>query len=880
MEELEKNYNPKDFEDRIYKEWEDGGCFIPKKDKEKKFTVVMPPPNVTGVLHMGHALNNTLQDVVIRYKRMKGFRALWIPGTDHASISTEAKVTEKLGKQGMRKEELGREKFLEEAWKWTEEYGGNIVNQLKKLGVSCDWTRERFTLDEICSRAVREVFVDLYNKGLIYKGKRIINRCPDCDTALSDAEVEHEESHGHIWRVKYKIVGEDNFIEIETTRPETILGDLAIAVNPKDERFASFVGKKAIVPIVNREVPIIADEYVDMEFGSGAVKITPSHDPNDFIVGERHNLGHCLVIDGRAKICEGFGKYSGLYRYEARTEIIKDIENLGQLVGVKEHKNSVGHCERCHTVVEPLISEQWFVSMETMAKKALKEYTDGHIKFIPERLGKIYQNWLENIKDWCISRQLWWGHRIPVWYCEDCSEVIASKDTPKTCPKCKSVNLRQEEDTLDTWFSSALWPFSTLGWPEETEDYKTFFPTDILITGYDIIFFWVVRMVFSSLEQTGTLPFTEVMFNGLVRDDKGRKMSKSLGNGIDPLEIIEKYGADALRFTLLTGNSPGNDMRFYIERVESSRNFANKLWNAARFLLMNLSDNPFETFDKEKLKPEDKWIISRTNSLSKEICEKLDSYEIGMAADEILDFTWGDFCDWYIEMVKSRLFGEDVEDRKTVEAVLLFVLENILKFLHPFMPYITEEIWAHLPDRKSKLIISDYPEYSEDNNFSKEESEIAFIQKLIKAIRNIRMEMKVAGNRKSAEIFVSENPEVRKIISSNETYFKTLSSAEYVEVRGDKTGLNRNYAVVVAEDTEIYLPIAELIDVKVELERLSKEKLKIQKEISLSDGKLSNEGFIKKAPEALVSAEKEKKEKYVVMLKKLEERIGELRDVQ
>ena len=719
LENLPKTYNPKDFEDRLYKYWNDNNHFVAHVDKTKKpYTIMMPPPNVTGSLHMGHALNNTIQDVLTRWKRMEGYSALWLPGTDHASISTEAKVVEKIKKEGKSKEELGREGFLEEAWDWTHKYGSTIKNQLKKLGVSCDWTRDRFTLDEGLSKAVEEVFIRLYDKGLIYRGDRIINWCPNCKTAISDAEVEHEDSQGHIWHIRYPIKDSNEYIVIATTRPETMLGDLAIAVNPEDERYKDVIGKTAILPLMNREIPIIADDYVEMEFGTGAVKITPSHDPNDFEVGERHGLGQYIIMNEDGTISSNGGIYEGLERYDARKKIVADLESQGYLVETKEHQNAVGHCERCTTIVEPLISKQWFVKMEPLAKPALEAYKNGEVNFIPERFGKIYTNWLEGIRDWCISRQLWWGHRLPVYYCDECGEIIVSRAKPEKCTKCNSTHLHQDTDTLDTWFSSALWPFSTLGWPEKTEDLEYFFPTDVLITGYDIIFFWVVRMVFSSIEQMGEVPFKDVFLTGLVRDSQGRKMSKSLGNGIDPLEIIDEYGADALRFTLVTGNSPGNDMRFYTERVEANRNFANKLWNATRFVLMNLEEDVAkEELNLDSLEEEDKWILSRLNSVVKEATENLDKYEIGMAAQKIYDFIWDEYCDWYIEMVKSRLYGENESSKQTAEKVLLFVLKDILKLLHPFMPFITEEIWQHLPDNDKPLILSSWPVYKDELNF-------------------------------------------------------------------------------------------------------------------------------------------------------------------
>ena len=875
LENLPKTYNPKDFEDRLYKYWNDNGHFEAHVDKTKKpFTIMMPPPNVTGNLHMGHALNNTIQDILTRWKRMEGYSALWLPGTDHASISTEAKVVEKIKKEGKSKEELGRDGFLDEAWDWTHKYGNTIKNQLKKLGVSCDWNRDRFTLDEGLSKAVEEVFIRLYDKGLIYRGDRIINWCPNCKTAISDAEVEHEDSNGSIWHIRYPIKDSDGFIVIATTRPETMLGDLAVAVNPEDERYKDLVGKTLILPLMNREIPIIADDYVEMEFGTGAVKITPSHDPNDFEVGERHNLGQYIIMNEDGTIGSKGGIYEGLERYEARKKIVEDLEKQGYLVEIKDHQNAVGHCERCTTIVEPLISKQWFVKMETLAKPALEAYKRGELNFIPERFGKVYVNWLEGIKDWCISRQLWWGHRLPVYYCEDCDEIIVSRMEPEKCSKCNSTKLHQDTDTLDTWFSSALWPFSTLGWPEKTEDLSYFFPTDVLVTGYDIIFFWVVRMVFSSIEQMGEVPFKDVFFTGLVRDSQGRKMSKSLGNGIDPLEIIDEYGADALRFTLVTGNSPGNDMRFYIERVEANRNFANKLWNATRFVLMNLEENVAkEQLILDKLEEEDRWILSKLNSVIKEATENLDKYEIGMAAEKIYDFIWDEYCDWYIEMVKSRLYGEDKESKETAEKVLLFVLKDILKLLHPLMPFITEEIWQHLPDNNNPLILSDWPVYKEEFNFPKSEEVIEFIKSGIKGIRNARAEMNIVPSRKSKQIFVTKDENIKNIINNGKRYFLNLASSDEIEVIDTKEGIGEDNISVVLDKCEVFLPLKDLIDFEKEIERLEKEKEKLEGEIKRVVGKLSNEGFVKKAPEKVVNEEKEKQRKYEEMLQNVIERL-------
>ncbi len=880
LENLPKTYNPKDFEDRLYEYWMDNGHFVAHVDRDKEpYTIMMPPPNVTGSLHMGHALNNTIQDVLTRWKRMEGYEALWLPGTDHASISTEAKVVEKITKEGKTKEELGRDKFIEEAWDWTHIYGGTIKNQLKKLGVSCDWSRDRFTLDENLSKAVEEVFIRLYEKGLIYRGDRIINWCPSCRTAISDAEVEHEDSKGHIWHINYPIKDSKESITIATTRPETILGDLAIAVNPKDERYIDLVGKVAILPLVNREIPIIADEYVDMEFGTGAVKITPSHDPNDFEVGERFDLGQCIVIDERGYINSNGGEYEGLERFEARRKIVEDLEKAGYLAEIKDHENAIGHCERCNTIIEPLISKQWFVKMEPLAKPALEAYKNGELNFIPERFGKIYVHWLENIKDWCISRQLWWGHRLPVYYCDDCGEIMVSREKPSNCTKCNSTNIHQDEDTLDTWFSSALWPFSTLGWPDNTEDLQYFFPTDVLITGYDIIFFWVIRMVFSSIEQMGELPFKDVFLTGLVRDSEGRKMSKSLGNGIDPLEVIDIYGADALRFTLVTGNTPGNDMRFYMERVEANRNFANKLWNATRFVLMNLDeDTATKQFNMSDLEEEDRWILSRLNDVIKEVTENLDRYEIGMAAQKIYDFIWDDYCDWYIEMVKSRLYGEDIHSKEVAEKVLLYVLKDINRLLHPFMPFITEEIWQHLPENDGPLILSTWPKFKKELCFSESEKGIEFIKTAIKGIRNARAEMNVVPSRKANIIFVTEDRDIEEIISKGERYFINLASGENIKVLPDKEGLGEDNISVVLDRAEAFLPLEDLIDFDKEIERLEKEKEKLEGELKRVKGKLSNEGFISKAPEKVVDGEKKKLEKYEDMMEKVLERLESLKN--
>ncbi len=876
MKELDKVYDPKKFEEEIYDFWMKNNYFVAEVDKNKKaYSIVMPPPNVTGNLHMGHALNGTIQDILIRTKRMEGFSTLWLPGTDHASISTEAKIVAKLKDEGKEKEDIGREEFLKEAWAWTEKYGGNIKKQFRKLGASCDWSRDRFTLDEMLSKAVGEVFIRLYEKGLIYRGSRIINWCPTCKTSISDAEVDHEEHDGEIWYFLYPFEDGDGGIEIATTRPETIPGDLAIAVNPNDERYKDIVGRNVKIPVMgNKLIPIISDEYVDMEFGSGAVKITPSHDPNDFEVGARHNLGQLKIMTDDGHLNENAGTYAGMERYEARKKIIKDFEDKGFFIGKKAHHNAVGHCSRCKTVIEPLISKQWFVEMAPLAKPALEAYRNGELNIVPDRFGKIYENWLENIRDWNISRQLWWGHRLPVWYDEN-GDYVVSLDDPNGKEEYGGRKFVQDEDTLDTWFSSALWPFSTMGWPDDTEDLNYFFPTDVLVTGYDIIFFWVIRMVFSSLEQTDKLPFKDVLLNGLVRDGEGRKMSKSLGNGIDPLEIIDKYGADALRFTLVTGNTPGNDMRFYIKRVESSRNFANKLWNASRFLLMNLSEDILDSnFDIEKLSDEDKWIITKTQKTIKSISEKIDKYEIGMAAADIYDFIWSDFCDWYIEMVKPILYSTN--DKSNTMKVLLYVLENILKLLHPFMPFITEEIWQSLPGRKSPLIIAKWPEVKEELNFPKEESAIDYIENAIKNIRNTRSQMNIENSRKANTIIFTKDKDIAEIFEKNKLQMENLGFAKSLSISSDEGIKNKDQVSIVLDRAEIILPISDLIDYEKERVRLEKEKKTAISEIKRAEGKINNEGFIAKAPAKLVEEEKAKITKYSDILKNIEERLKQL----
>ena len=877
MNSMQKTYNPKDFESRIYADWMDKGEFTPDREKDKAegkkpFTIVMPPPNVTGNLHMGHAMNNTLQDILIRFKRMRGYSALWIPGTDHASISTEVKVVEKLRKEGKSKDSLGREKFLEAAWAWTEEYGGNIKNQLKKLGVSCDWSRERFTLDEGLSAAVEEMFIRLYKKGLVYQGDRIINWCPHDKTALSDAEVEHEEQEGKMWTFRYPIDGEDDAIMISTTRPETIPGDLAIAVNPEDERYKDYVGKYAVIPVIERKVPIIADSYVESEFGTGAVKITPSHDPNDFEVGARHDLGQLLIMDEEAHLNEHAGKYQGLSREEARKAIIKDFDEGGYLVKIDDHHNAVGHCERCKTVIEPMLSKQWFVAMEDLAKPALEAYQKGELHFVPERFGKIYTHWLENIRDWCISRQLWWGHRLPVYYCDDCGEVMVSKEAVQTCTACGSKNIRQDEDSLDTWFSSALWPFSTMGWPESTPDLDFYYPTDVLITGYDIIFFWVIRMVFSALEITGELPFTDVYLTGLIRDEQGRKMSKSLGNGIDPLEVIDQYGADALRFTLITGSTPGNDMRFSYKRVENNRNFCNKLWNASRFVLMNLPEDFYDAkVMKEKLHSEDRWILTRVDETIVEVQEKIEKYDIGMAAEAVHDFIWDEYCDWYIEMVKPRLYGDDIEDREVVYGVLLDVLEKILKMLHPFMPFITEEIYAFLPSTKEDLIVSDWPEsgiYAYDEDVQK----ISILREAIRGIRNAKAEMDIEPFRKSKLYLLTDDDARAAVYEELKDHFANLANCTAIERIPDRDAVSDDVISVVVEKAELFLPMKDLVDYDKESQRLKKDMEKTEAEIERAEKKLANENFVKKAKPEVVQKEREKLETHKENLKNLKER--------
>ncbi len=877
--ELEKTYDPKKIEKKLYDKWCENKYFHAEVDRSRKpFTTVMPPPNITGKLHMGHALDNTLQDILIRYKRMEGYNALWIPGTDHAAISTEVKVTNQLKEEGIDKKELGREGFLKRTWQWKEEYAGTIENQLKQLGISCDWDRERFTMDEGCSKAVEEVFINLYKKGYIYKGSRIINWCPKCKTSLSDAEVEHEEQEGHFWHIKYPIVGTDRFLEIATTRPETMLGDTAIAVHPDDERYQDIIGKNVILPLVGREIPIVADYYVDKEFGTGAVKITPAHDPNDFEVGKRHNLEEINIMNDDATINEKGGKYAGMDRYEARKAIVKDLEEQGYLVKVVPHVHAVGTHDRCGTTVEPLIKQQWFVKMEELAKPAIAALEKGELKFVPERFNKIYLHWLENIKDWCISRQIWWGHRIPAYYCDECGEVVVSKGMSEKCPHCGCTHFTQDEDTLDTWFSSALWPFSTLGWPEHTEDYDYFYPTDVLVTGYDIIFFWVIRMVFSGYEHTGKSPFHTVLIHGLVRDSQGRKMSKSLGNGIDPLDIIDKYGADALRLTLVTGNAPGNDMRFYNERVESSRNFANKVWNASRFILMNMKENVIDRPDDKLLTPADRWILSKVNTLTKDVTENMDKFELGIAVQKVYDFIWDEFCDWYVELAKYRIYHaeEDPAAADCVLWVLKTVLGQALKLLHPFMPFITEEIYSALVPEEESLMMSEWPKYTEELCFPEDENVMEHVKAVTRGIRNMRSEMDVPNSRKTKVYIICGDAGICEGIESLKESVMPLLMANDIIIRPTKDGVDDNAVSIVVPDAVVYLPLDELVDLEQERERLTKEEERLNKEIRRAEGMLSNEKFVSKAPAAKVQEERDKLEKYTQMLAQVKERMAGL----
>lgn len=879
MKELEKTYDPSQIEDRLYRKWEEKKYFHAEVDRSKKpFTIVMPPPNVTGQLHMGHALDNTMQDILIRFKRMQGYSALWQPGTDHAAIATEVKVTEKLKEQGIDKKEIGREEFLKHAWAWKEEYGNRIVSQLKKMGSSADWDRERFTMDEGCSKAVKEVFVRLYEKGYIYKGSRIINWCPVCKTSISDAEVIHEEQDGFFWHINYPVVGEPGrFVEIATTRPETLLGDTAVAVNPDDERYTDIVGKMLELPLTDRQIPVIADPYVDKEFGTGCVKITPAHDPNDFEVGKRHNLEEINILNDDATINELGGKYAGMDRYEARKQMVADLDALGLLVKVVPHSHNVGTHDRCKTTVEPMIKPQWFVRMKEMGQAALDIIKTDELSFVPEQFDKTYIHWLENIRDWCISRQLWWGHRIPAWYCDECGETIVSRETPTVCPKCGCTHLTQDEDTLDTWFSSALWPFSTLGWPDKTPEYEYFYPTSVLVTGYDIIFFWVIRMVFSALEQTGKSPFKHVLIHGLVRDDQGRKMSKSLGNGIDPLEVIDKYGADALRLTLITGNAPGNDMRFYWERVENSRNFANKIWNATRFIMMNMEKADFTNVKLSDLTIADRWILSKVNTLAKEMTDNMEKFELGIAVSKVYDFIWEEFCDWYIEMVKPRLYNDEDETKAAALWTLKTVLIQALKLLHPYMPFITEEIFCNIQDEEESIMISKWPEYTDEWNFETDEAAVDTIKAAVRAIRNLRTGMNVPPSRKAKVYVVSAKEDVRHIFESSKSFFATLGYASEVHVQEDKTGIDENAVSTLIHDAAVYIPLEELVDIDKEIERLEKEAAKLAGEIKRASGMLANPKFVDKAPAAKVEEEKAKLAKYTEMSEQVAERLAQLK---
>ena len=874
MKELEKTYNPAEIEDRIYQSWLEGKYFHAKVNKDKKpFTIVMPPPNITGQLHMGHALDNTMQDILIRYKRMRGFEALWQPGTDHAAIATEVKVIEKLKSQGIEKHDLGREGFLEKAWEWKEEYGNRIINQLHKLGSSADWDRERFTMDEGCSDAVLEVFIKLYEKGYIYKGPRIINWCPVCGTSISDAEVEHEEKDGNFWHINYPIADGSGFVEIATTRPETLLGDSAVAVNPDDDRYKNLVGKMLKLPLTDRLIPVIADEYVDKEFGTGCVKITPAHDPNDFMVGKRHNLEEINIMNDDATINLSGSKYDGMDRYEARKAMVADLEAEGLLVKVVPHSHNVGTHDRCKTIVEPLIKPQWFVKMDELAKPAIKAIETGELKFVPESYAKTYLHWLENIKDWCISRQLWWGHRIPAYYCEDCGKVHVSKEKPEKCSECGSDKLVQDEDTLDTWFSSALWPFSTLGWPNKTEELEYFYPTDVLVTAYDIIFFWVVRMVFSAYEQTGKAPFNTVLIHGLVRDSQGRKMSKSLGNGIDPLDVIEKYGADALRMTLMTGNAPGNDMRFYWERVEASRNFANKIWNASRFIMMNIENDNFKKADLKDLTIADKWILTKSNNLIKEVTENLEKFDLGIALAKVYDFLWEEFCDWYIEMLKPRLWNKEDKTRDIALWTLNKVLTDGLKLLHPFMPFITEEIFKNLNEDEESIMISSWPEYSKDFDFANEMEAVENIKEAVRSIRNVRTNMNVPPSKKAKVFIVSSDESLRNIYEESKNFMLPLAYASEIIVKFDNEGIDEDAVATVVAGANIFMPFAELVDTEKEIERLQKEEKKLEAELSRVTSMLSNEKFTSKAPQAKIDEEKAKLEKYQMMMNQVKEQL-------
>ena len=894
--ELAKTYDPKGIEDRLYQKWLDKKYFHAEVDKTKTpFTIVIPPPNITGQLHMGHALDNTMQDILIRYKRMQGYNALWQPGTDHASIATEVKIIEKLKEEGISKEDLGREGFLERAWDWKREYGGRIISQLKKLGSSCDWDRERFTMDEGCNKAVTEVFCKMHEKGWIYKGSRIINWCPVCNTSISDAEVEYEEQAGHFWHIKYPLVDANGqpstteFLEFATTRPETMLGDTAVAVNPKDERYTYLHGRQVWLPIVNKPIPVVEDDYVDMEFGTGVVKITPAHDPNDFEVGKRHNLPEINILNDDATINANGGKYEGLDRYEARKQIVEELDKEGLLVRIEDYSHNVGTHDRCKTTIEPMIKKQWFVKMDELIKPAREAVKNGEIQLIPKRMEKTYFNWTDNIRDWCISRQLWWGHRIPAYYCDDCGETVVAKAAPGVCPKCGGTHFTQDPDTLDTWFSSALWPFSTLGWPEMTEDLKYFYPTDVLVTGYDIIFFWVIRMIFSGYEQMGEKPFKTVLFHGLVRDSQGRKMSKSLGNGIDPLEIIDQYGADALRLTLITGNAPGNDMRFYYEKVEANRNFANKVWNAARFIMMNMEQTEEKTGKrgwevsyeeiKDSLYRVDKWILSKLNTLIKDVTDNMDSFELGIAVQKVYDFIWDEFCDWYIEMVKPRLYSTEPGEEAAKNAAL-WTLKNVLidalKLLHPYMPFITEEIFCTIQSEEESIMISKWPEYTEERAYEAGEKAIELIKDAVRGIRNVKTQMNVAPSRKAAVYVVSDSEEVQQVFIHGKQFFASLAGASEVTIQTDKTGIADDAVSIVIPNATVYIPFAELVDIAQEIERLKKEQKRLEGELARVNGMLSNERFMSKAPEAKVAEERAKLEKYTQMKAQVEERLSQL----
>lgn len=876
---IAKQYDPSQVEDRLYSKWMEAGYFHAVPDNKKKpYTIVMPPPNITGQLHMGHALDNTLQDILIRTKRMQGYSALWLPGTDHASIATEAKIVEAMAKEGVTKDMIGREKFLERAWEWRRIYGGRIVEQLKKIGSSCDWERERFTMDEGLSKAVQEVFLKLYDKGLIYKGERITNWCPKCNTSISDIEVEYEEQAGHFWHIKYPVKDSDEFVVIATTRPETLLGDTAVAVNPEDERYAHLVGKTLILPLVNKEIPVIADSYVDKDFGTGCVKITPAHDPNDYEVGLRHKLPQIRIMDDNAIMNDNAGQYKGFDRFQARKKILEDLEKLSLLVKTEDHSHNVGTCQRCRTVVEPLISKQWYVRMKPLAEPAIDVVRNGTIKFVPDRFSKIYFNWMENIQDWCISRQLWWGHRIPAYYCLECGHMMVQGSEPDVCPKCGSARIEQENDTLDTWFSSALWPFSTLGWPEKTEDLEYFYPTDVLVTAYDIIFFWVARMIFSGVEHMKEAPFKTVFIHGIVRDPQGRKMSKSLGNGIDPLEIIAQYGTDALRFALTIGNSPGNDLRFSTEKVESSRNFANKVWNASRFVLMNFDEDlNFGKVDKRKFTVADKWIMSRINTVTKEVTENIDKFELGLGLQKVYDFIWEEFCDWYIEMVKPRLYDRESEGRLEAQYVLNFVLGNAMKLLHPYMPFVTEEIYTHLINDGRSIMISEWPKYSEELNYADDEAKMKIIMDAIRNIRNIRAEMNVPPAKRAKMIFVTTGEKEKATLTEGATFFQRLAGASEIVVQADKEGIPADAVGTVIAGIEIFIPLDELIDIEKEIERLNKEKANLEDELKRVNAKLSNEGFVAKAPPKVIEEEKAKRDKYQDMYSKVVERLEGLK---